>query len=105
MFLAESGFRRVGVDPDLIEMSNGILVCSFGQKPDFKDDGIFVAFSLDQGHSWSRVTRLAMDITGAYTIVREISPGKLFVVYDKRDGTYGSPSRRILGRTIDVKPK
>ncbi len=92
----------VGVDPDLIEMSNGILVCSFGHKPDFKDNGIFVVFSLDQGHSWTQVTRLAMDITGAYTTVREISPGKLFVVYDKRDGTYRSPSRRILGRTIEV---
>ena len=55
----------VGVDPDLIEMSNGILVCSFGHKPDFKDNGIFVAFSLDQGHSWTQVTRQAMDITGA----------------------------------------
>ena len=53
--------------------------------------------------SWAQVTRLAMDITGAYTTVREISPGRLFVVCDKRDGTYRSPSRRILGRTIEVK--
>ena len=93
----------VGVDPDLIEMHDGTLVASFGHKPDFKDDGIFVAFSVDQGHSWTQVTRLAMDITGAYTTVREIRPGKLFVVYDKRDDYYTSPSRRIYGRTIEVK--
>jgi hypothetical protein len=93
----------VGVDPDLIEMHDGTLVASFGHKPDFKDDGIFVAFSVDQGHSWTQVTRLAMDITGAYTTVREISPGKLFVVYDKRDDYYTSPSRRIYGRIIEVK--
>ena len=51
-----------------------------------------------------RWTRLAMGHhRGPTPTVREISPGKLFVVYDKRDEYYTSPSRRIYGRTIDVK--
>jgi len=50
------------------------------------------------------VARLSSEITGAYTTVREISPGTLFVVYDVRDGEYRSLSRRILGRTIEVLP-
>ena len=94
----------VGVDPDLIEMRNGVLVCSFGHKPDCNDDGNFLAFSFDQGGNWSQVARLSSEITGAYTTVREISPGTLFVVYDVRDGEYRSLSRRILGRMIEVLP-
>jgi len=94
----------VGVDPDLIEMKNGVLVSSFGHKPDCNNDGNFLAFSLDQGDNWSQIVRLSSEseITGAYTTVREISPGTLFVVYEVRDGTYDSPSRRILGRKVWV---
>jgi len=92
----------VGVDPELVELSNGVLVCGFGHKPDYKDDGNFLAFSLDQGATWTQITRLSMDITGGYISVREVTPGTLFVVYDKRDGSYRSTSRRILGRTVKV---
>jgi hypothetical protein len=75
----------IGVDPDLIEMDNGLLVCSFGHKPDFKDDGNFLAFSLDQGGTWTHVTRLSSVLTCAYTTVRQIGPSELFVDYDVRD--------------------
>jgi hypothetical protein len=94
----------VGVDPDLIEMSNGALVSSFGHKPDCDNHGNFLAFSFDQGGDWSQIVRLSSEseLTGAYTTVREVSPGKLFVVYEVRDGTYRSSSRRILGRTVQV---
>ena len=49
------GRRRdiVGTDPDVIEMQDGTLVMSFGHKPDFRDDGNFLAFSTDQGQSWT----------------------------------------------------
>ena len=30
----------MGVDPDLIEMSNGVLVCSFGHKPQTHPRGV-----------------------------------------------------------------
>ena len=94
----------VGVDPDLIEMSSGVLVSSFGHKPDCDNHGNFLAFSFDQGGDWSQIVRLSSEseLTGAYTTVREVSPGKLFVVYEVRDGTYRSSSRRILGRTVQV---
>jgi hypothetical protein len=102
----------LGVDPDLIEMSNGVLVCSFGHKPQhstlggLKDDGNFLAFSLDQGLTWTHVTRLSSAPTCAYTTVREIAPGKLYVVYDERDPKdYRSPNRRVFGRTVTVKLK
>ena len=74
----------VGTDPDLTEMADGTLVLSFGHKPDYRDDGIFLAFSLDQGSSWTEVTRLSSSPTCAYTSVREISPGVLFVTYSAR---------------------
>ena len=102
----------LGVDPDLIEMSNGVLVCSFGHKPQhstqggLKDDGNFLAFSLDQGQTWTNVTRLSSVPTCAYTTVREIAPGELYVVYDERDRKdYRSPNRRVFGRNVGVKLK
>jgi hypothetical protein len=98
----------VGVDPDLIETSNGVLVLSFGHKPDYNDDGNFLAFSFDQGESWSQIVRLSSHLTSAYTSVREISPPKLFVVYDLLNRTTErpdrfSPNRRILGRVVELK--
>jgi hypothetical protein len=70
----------IGVDPDLIEMRDGTLVMSYGHKPDYQDHGNFLAFSLDQGETWTSETRLNSSITMAYTGVREVSPGVLFVV-------------------------
>jgi hypothetical protein len=71
----------VGTDPDLIEMQDGTLAMSFGHKRDFHDDGDFVAFSQDQGQSWTEVTRLSMEPTCAYTSLREIEPGVLYVTF------------------------
>ena len=61
------GRRRdiVGTDPDVIEMQDGTLVMSFGHKPDFRDDGNFLAFSTDQGQSWTQVSRLSSTMTAA----------------------------------------
>ncbi len=93
----------VGVAPSLIEMTDGVLAVSFGHKPAVKDDGNFLAFSLDQGETWGHVTRVSSGVTGAYTTVREIRPGELFVVYDEREEYYGSPCKRILGRKARVR--
>ena len=95
----------VGVDPDLIELSDGTLVASYGHKPDYKDDGNFLAFSFDQGETWSQIVRLSSVPTSAYTSVRETAPGKLFVVYDERnpsDQPRLSQDRRILGRVVEL---
>jgi hypothetical protein len=92
----------VGVDPDLIELQDGTLACSFGHKPDCNDDGNFLAFSFDQGENWSQIVRISQGLTGAYTSVCELAPGRLFFVYEVRDGSYRSFSRRILGRTVQL---
>ncbi len=97
----------IGVDPDLIEMSDGTLVMSYGHKPDYQDHGNFLAFSLDQGETWTSETRLNSSITMAYTGVREVSPGVLFVVYTKSNATQTSRYREAtfdtVGRTVVVK--
>ena len=97
----------VGVDPDMIEMSNGVLVCSFGHKVDYQDDGNFLAFSLDQGDTWTHVTRLSAGFTTAYTGLREVRPRQIFVAYDEGPRRVGmgkwKPSEmRVYGRTIQV---
>ena len=71
----------VGTDPDLIELHDGTLAASFGHKPDFHDDGNFLMFSVDQGESWTQVTRLSHERTCAYTTLRETQPGTIFVTY------------------------
>jgi len=90
----------VGTDPDLIEMSDGTLVMSFGHKPDYKDHGNYLAFSLDHGQSWTQVTQISSTITSAYTGVREISPGELFVVYST--SKTGEAKYDSMGRNVRV---
>jgi hypothetical protein len=96
----------IGVDPDLIEMSDGTLVMSYGHKPDYQDHGNFLAFSLDQGQTWTSETRLNSSITMAYTGVREVKPGVLFVVYTASNTTQASKYREAtfdtVGRTVLV---
>lgn len=101
------GRRReiVGTDPDIIEMQDGTLVMSFGHKPDYRDDGNFLTFSLDQGQSWTQVTRLSSAPSVAYTGVREVAPGELFVVYSaKVQGTSGTDTYDTVGRSVSVRP-
>jgi len=80
----------IGVDPDLAEMSDGTLVMGYGHKPDYRDDGNFVAFSLDQGATWVEETRVSTTLTRAYVGVRETSPGRLYIVYTKSEETDGT---------------
>ena len=65
------------------------------------------AFSLDQGETWTSETRLNSSITMAYTGVREVSPGVLFVVYTNSNATQTSRYREAtfdtVGRTVVVK--
>ena len=96
----------VGVDPDLTEMSDGTLVMSYGHKVDYMDNGNFLAFSLDQGATWICETRINSSITVGYTGVREVSPGKLFVVYTRTEETQNSAYAKArfdtVGRTVEV---
>ena len=101
----------VGTDPDLVEMQDGALAVSFGHKPDFEDDGNFIAFSANQGETWTQVTRLSMERTCAYTSLREIEPGVLYVAYSAGGlGAHPLPAtpnraaqHSVLGQRIRVR--
>ncbi|HZT28361.1 MAG TPA: sialidase family protein [Bryobacteraceae bacterium] len=103
------GRRReiAGTDPDVIEMQDGTLAMSFGHKPDYEDHGNFVAFSADQGRSWTEVVRLSFSVTMAYSGIREAAPGELFVVYSVSDTIDSSRSHdtvfNTVGRSIYVR--
>lgn len=96
----------VGTDPDLIEMSDGTLVMSFGHKPDYQDHGNDLAFSVDQGRTWTQVTRISSTLTQAYTGVREVAPGELFVVYTTSDAKspheYRKSTFNTMGRHVRI---
>ncbi|HRE80902.1 MAG TPA: sialidase family protein [Opitutaceae bacterium] len=98
----------IGVDPDLTEMSNGVLVMGYGHKPDYRDDGNFLAFSVDSGVTWTEETRISTGLTLAYVGVRETAPETLFVVYTKTDETrpwkYKGATFNTYGRSVTVKP-
>ncbi len=105
------GRRRdiVGTDPDIIEMADGTLAMSYGHKPDYEDHGNFLAFSVDQGRSWIQETRLSSSVTMAYTGLREVAPGELYVVYTNSD-LYDSSGYRdavftTVGRAVTVKAR
>jgi len=117
-----------GVDPDLIEMKNGILVSGFGVRTKeviawaYKRDpggtinspaigsseerrigpeqGNYIAFSLDQGATWTQVTQVNHELTTSYVTVREVEPGRLIFVYDKN--WWGHKDRAIAQRFIDI---
>ncbi len=80
------------VDPDLIEMKDGTLVCAVGMRvPGRKyndnwrvpQNGNYLAFSTDGGDTWSHVVQFRSGApTTHYIAVREIKPDLLYVVYD-----------------------
>jgi hypothetical protein len=101
------------VDPDLCEMKNGVLVASFGVRITARAswnifthpwNGNYLAFSLDQGDTWSQVVRITSGIPTTHYMAIEQMPNKneLFVIYDW--GYWGyKPGRYIYGRKVTVK--
>ncbi|MFN7924475.1 MAG: kelch repeat-containing protein [Bryobacteraceae bacterium] len=90
----------VGTDPDVVEMSDGTLAMSYGHKPDFEDHGNFVAFSTDHGQTWGEVVRLSSSVTMAYTGLREVRPGELYVVYSVSDAVQSAGYRDAKFTTV-----
>jgi hypothetical protein len=100
------------VDPDLIELRNGVLVAAFGiriparaafAKPTHPWNGNYLAFSLDHGDTWSHVVQLTSGIpTTHYMAIEEMPAGnEFFVTYDF--GTWRSKTDRyIYGRTVKL---
>jgi len=109
--IAENPNEYIGavVDPDLIELRSGVLVAAFGVRippracwtiPKHPWNGNYLAFSLDQGQTWSHVVRLTSGIFTTHYMAIEETPqdNRLFVVYDFghwrcKEGryTYGRP--------------
>ena len=100
-----------GVDPDLIEMTNGLLACSFGyrvmaQAPP-PEHGNYVAFSADGGETWQNQTQLPIEPhsgtnrSTCYTSVRQIDRERLIVLYDI--GWWGAPIRYVARRFVRVR--
>ena len=98
----------VGTDPDLVEMQDGTLVMSFGHKPDYQEHGNYLAFSTDHGQSWGRVVQISSAVTMAYTAVREVAAGELFVAYSNyadavTAGPYQYDKFNTMGRSVKVR--
>lgn len=87
-----------GVNPDLIELESGVLVSGFGWRGIKEKRGNYLAFSLDQGATWTQVTQITGD--GDYISIREVRPGRLLFVYS----TALRETKRyfITCRTIEV---
>lgn len=100
----------LGVDPDLVEMADGTLACSYGyrilREPPDPAHGNYVAFSTDQGERWGNLTHLPIeahagaDRSTCYTGLREVEPGKLLVTFDI--GWWRTPIRYIGRRFVHV---
>jgi hypothetical protein len=76
------------VDPDLIDMGNGLLVASCGWRTQQSrvnltsqpkeigaGHGNYLAFSRDAGETWHDLTQVTATPSSCYTTVREIEPG------------------------------
>jgi hypothetical protein len=102
-----------GVDPDLIEMADGTLVCACGWRtklnPDMtvpRNHGYYLSFSFDQGDTWSPIVRFPLEPYSVwrygtcYGSIAEVEPGVLLFVYDV--GSWDWPVRYTASRTIRV---
>jgi hypothetical protein len=97
------------VDPDLIQMANGTLVCAVGARIPAKEyklnwhapeNGNYLAFSCDGGDTWSQVVQfLSGPPTTHYMGVREVAKDVLYVVYD--DSVWRMPGE-AMGFRLDV---
>lgn len=107
--------RGAVVDPDLIELRNGVLVAAFGvripqkacwQDPTFPWNGNYLAFSLDHGETWKNVVRLTTGVlTTHYMAITETTQtNRIFVSYDLGAWKKGA-NRDIWGRFVTVSVK
>jgi len=100
------------VDPELLELRSGVLVAAFGLRippracwtnPKHPWNGNYVAFSLDQGDTWSHVVRMTSGVFTTHYMAVEETPkdNHLFVVYDFGHWT-GKQGRYTYGRPMQV---
>jgi BNR repeat-like domain len=102
----ETAFR--GVAPRLRKLANGMLACTFG-----RPGPVSIMFSGDgSGREWSNLTPIYSARSTAYSDFVEISPGKIFVVYDNVPyGSHPIPAtdeharNAILGAFVELSKK
>jgi hypothetical protein len=72
-----TGLRQAGQSPNLVAMNNGLLALAYG------GPGLCVAFSTDEGETWSNEVQLSdlkvPQITGEIDMV-EVEPGRLIAI-------------------------
>jgi hypothetical protein len=104
--------RGAVVDPDLIEMRNGLLVAAFGvrvpqklcwQHPEHPWNGNYLAFSRDHGKTWSHVVRVTSGVLTTHYMAVEQTPtdGTLYITYDLGGWSKGM-RRDVYGRSVEV---
>ena len=72
--------------------------CTYGRP------GNWLAFSLDEGHTWIGHFRFYEGRTTSYNSVEEVAPDVLLVVYDRQQlDDSGSTQWQTVGTTVTVK--
>lgn len=112
--IADNPVELIGavVDPDLLELGNGVLVAAFGVRVPPRScwprhehpwNGNYLAFSLDGGDSWSHVERITSGVGTTHYMAIELLPGgdRFYLTWD-----YGfwdtTDTRGIRGRAVRV---
>jgi hypothetical protein len=98
-----------GVDPRLLVLSNGLLVCAYGVKEyDGNRRERRLMFSRDGGNSWFRDTVVFAGYGGSYPDAVELGPGQLLYVYDvdgfREAGQTDRPRNYLRIATITLRP-
>lgn len=99
-----------GVDPDLIETHDGLLVASVGRRnwrPELADQRYYqLLISRDHGQSWELAAKwglephAATDNLTSYSGLREIEPNRVLVAYDI--GTWTMSVRYVATREVRI---
>jgi hypothetical protein len=96
-----------GVFPNLLQLKNGVLVLSFGRP------GVWLSFSLDGGHSWTKPRALiegaftdSTKHTCGYTSMVAVGDDTFWLAYGDflRPNAKGEPAKAILVQKVTVQP-
>jgi hypothetical protein len=103
-----------GVDPDLLELPDGTLICSFGRRSKTwrkprpsPASGPFVVLSNDGGTTWQQPVKIPIEPysntpwSTCYTALHLVGPNEVIVFYDV--GRWNQPIRYISSRKLKIR--